>query len=317
MQKILLLTGFLCLSFAIFSQTQPPPHSTVKDSTEILQDLLNILGDAEKPSSYFTVSAGAGNRIFNVQNNVLNSKVTPVNTVIFSPSLLYHHKTGLYISGVVNLLNDNKKGFGVNEYSAAVGFKLPENDKEDFTIGYTHTFVDDIFSPYASPVHNDLYLAYLYKKTWLRPGLAADFSAGKYGDVKRIRLLYDSINSKLTSFTLVPSVSHEFSWDAVFSKTDGVTVIPSLMLNLGKSRQVLHHNTNATNLANFLNKKGRLPKLENTKFQAESVGCSLETSYGTGNFSFEPQLYVDYYLPKTTYSPWASYFTFTVRYALQ
>jgi hypothetical protein len=316
MQKILLLISFLCCFAKNFAQTKPPAIDN-KDSTAILQDLMDILGDAKSAGSFISVNLGIGNRIFNVKNNVLNSKLTPVNTIIFSPSLTYHHKSGLYVAGTVNLLNDSKHGFGVNEYSAAAGYELPENTKVDFTIAYTHTFVSDIFSSYASPVHNDLYAAYLYKKTWLRPGLALDFSGGEYGEVKRVRLLYDSINSKLTSFTLVPAVSHEFEWDEIFSKSDGITLTPSLLLNLGKSRQVLHHTTNAPNLLSFLNKKGRLPKLENTKFQPESLGFSLNTSYGTGKFSVEPEMYIDYYLPKTTDNRWTDYFTVTFRYSFQ
>jgi hypothetical protein len=316
MQKLLLLIYFLCFSLKNFAQITPAAP-VAKDSTEILKDLMDILGDTDPPGSYFMVNLGIGNRIFTVQNNVLNSKLTPVNTIIFSPSVTYHHKSGLYIAGTVNLLNNNTDGFGVNEYSAAAGYELPDNKNAGFSIAYTHIFVNDIFSPYASPVHNDLYAAYQYKKTWLRPGLAVDFSGGEYGEVKRVRLLYDSINSKLTSFTLVPSVSHEFEWDEIFGKSDGITITPSLLLNVGKSRQVLHHTTNAPNLLSFLNKKGRLPKLANTKFQPESLGFSLNTSYGTGKFSIEPEMYIDYYLPKTTESRWAEYFTLTFRYSLQ
>jgi hypothetical protein len=316
MQKLLPLICLLCFSIKIFSQTKPVVPVD-KDSTEILKDLMDILGDTKSPGSYVMVNLGIGNRVFNVQNNVLNSKLTPVSTIIFSPSLTYHHKSGVYVAGTVNLLNDSKKGFGVNEYSATAGYELPENDKADFTIAYTHIFVSDIFSAYASPVHNDLYAAYLYKKTWLRPGIAVDFSGGEYGEVKRIRLLYDSIHSKLTTFALVPSVSHEFEWDEVFGKSDGITLTPSLLLNIGKSRQVLHHTTNAPNLLSFLNKKGRLPKLENTKFQPESLGFSLSTSYGTGKFSVEPEVYIDYYLPATTDNRWANYFTLTFRYSFQ
>ena len=316
MQKILLLIIFLVLSVKNFSQTKSVEPAD-KDSTEILKDLMEILSDAEKPASYFTIDVGIGNRVFNVQNNVLNSKLTPVSTFIYSPSLLYHHKSGLYFSGGINLLNDNKKGFGINQSSLSAGYELPENSNTDFAIAYTHIFVNDIFSPYASPVHNDLYAAYVYKKTWIRPGIAADYSGGEYGDVKRIRLLYDSINTRLKSFSLIPFISHEFKWQEVFNKKDGITFTSSLMMNMGKSKLAFKHNTNAVNLANFLTKKGRLPKFENTKFQAESIGLGLDASYVTGKFSIEPQGYFDYYLPSTTTNRLASYFTLAIRYSFQ
>lgn len=317
MQKILLFISFLCFSSKIFSQTLPAKSGIDTDSSEILKDLMNLLGNDDKPSSYFTIGVGIGNRVFNVQNNVLNSKVTPENTVIWSPSLLYHHKTGLYISAGGNLLNDTKKGFVINEYSLAGGYELALNDNADFTVAYSHIFVSDFFSQYASPVHNDLYAAYSYKKTWIKPGLTVDFSSGEYGDVKTVRLLYDSIGSKLTSFSLVPSISHEFDWEKVFNDKDEIVVTPSLMLNMSKSRQRLRHNTNAVNLAAFLNKKGRLPKLENTKFEAQSVALGLDANYAIGKLSFDPQAYFDYYLPSTTDNRLLSYFTFAIRYSFQ
>lgn len=317
MQKLLFFISFLCFSTKNFSQTQPVKIDTDIDSTEILKDLMNLLGNDEKPSSYFTIGLGVGNRVFNLQNNVLNSKVTPENTVIWSPSLFYHHKTGIYISAGASLLNDKKKGFGLTEYSLVTGYELPLNDNADFTVAYTHIFVSDLFSQYASPVHNDLYAAYSYKKTWIRPGVAVDFSSGEYGDIKRVRLLYDSIDSKLTSFSLVPSISHEFDWQKVFNDKDVIILTPSLMVNMSKSRQHLHHHTNAVNLAAFLNKKSRLPKLENSIFEVQSVAWDLDASYAIGKLAFDPQVYIDYYLPSTTGNRLLSYFTFTIRYSLQ
>ena len=70
---------------------------------------------------------------------------------------------------------------------------------------------------------------------------------------------------------------------------------------MGKSKLTFKHKTNVVNLANFLNKRGRLPKFENTKFQAESLGLSLDASYVVGKFAIEPQGYFDIiYLQRQT-----------------
>lgn len=316
MQKILLLIVFLILSVKNYSQTKPVEPAD-KDSTEILKDLIDLLSDSEKSTSYFAMNVGIGNRIFNVQNKALNSKFSPAATFIYSPSLLYYHKSGLYFSGGINLLNDKKKGFGIKQSSLSAGYELPENSNTDLAVTYTHIFVNDIFSSYTSPVHNDFYAAYVYKKTWIRPGMAADYSSGEYGDVKRIRSSYDSIYTRLKSFALMVSVSHEFKWQEVFNKKDGITFISSLMMNMGKSKLTFKHKTNVVNLANFLNKRGRLPKFENTKFQAESLGLSLDASYVVGKFAIEPQGYFDYYLPATPDNKLAKYFTVTMSYSFK
>lgn len=315
MQKLLLLLLLLTSSAKQFAQIQTGNTLSVKDSTEIMKDLMDILADSAKTHSYFTADVGIGNRIFNVGNNALNSKLTPVNTFIYSPSLGYHHKSGFYFSVGTNLLKE-AKGFGISQYLIAPGYELAENKNVDLLIVYTHYFVKDKFSPYVSPIQNDFYAALTYKKTWIRPGIAIGYSTGEYGDVKSQRTLYDSTNNKLKSFSIIASAAHEFLWDGVFNKNDAVTFTPALMLNSGSSKIAIQHKTNAVNLANFLNKKGRLPKLNNTNFQAQSVGLSLDISYAIGKFSFEPETYLDYYLPTTQDKRLYTYFTFTMRYLL-
>ena len=319
MIKFFLLSILLLFSFSLknYAQIKSGKVADTKDSLGLMKDLLDILSDSEKASSYFSFDVGIGNRIFNVRNNALNSKLTPVNTVIFSPSVVYHHKSGLYFIAGANLLNDNKKGFGFSQYSISPGYELPENDNIEFAFAYTHYFVDDNFSPYASPIQNDFYTSVSYKKIWINPGLALGYSTGIYGSVKRILRLYDSTLNKVKSFSFIPSISHEFKWQQILNKSDGILFTPAIMMNIGQTKTAIKHKTNAVNLANFLNKRGRLPKLDVTKFEPESMGLSLDASYATGNFTIEPQAYFDYYLPSTEDKRFSSYFTLTLRYTLQ
>lgn len=318
MKKKFLLT-FLSLFFSLvnFAQTKPAKVIDATDSVNMMKDFLDILSEPEKISSYVSVDVGIGKRIFNLRNNALNAKVTSVNTIIFSPSFIYHHKSGLYFSLGASLISENKKGFGISQHSISTGYELTENNNVDLAIAYTHYFVRDKFSPYSSPIQNDFYVSFTYKKSWIRPGLAVGYSTGTYGDVKRIARLYDSTTNKLKSFFIIPSLSHEFKWKKIFSKNDGIIFTPVLMINLGQSKTSIQHKTNATNLANFLNKKRRLPKFDVTNFKAESVGLSLDAGYGIGNFIIEPQAYFDYYLPANQDKKLSSYFTITLRYSLQ
>jgi hypothetical protein len=87
------------------------------------------------------------------------------------------------------------------------------------------------------------------------------------------------------------------------------------MLNLGNATTNITHKSNAINLLNFLNKKGKLPKLQSTAFQAESIGLNLNAIYSTGNFSVTPQLYLDYYLHSTTESNFSEIFMITLGYS--
>jgi hypothetical protein len=311
---IILLSFFTLKNYA---QIKSGSADNAADSAEIMKDLEAMLSGGENAAGYFSFSMAIGNRNFNVRNNALNSKLTPVNTIILSPSAVYHHKSGLYISAGGNLLNDNQKGFGFNQYSISPGYELAENKNVEFGFVYTHYFVKDNFSPYSSPVQNDFYVSLAYKKTWLKPGLAIGYSTGAYGDVRRNARFYDSITNKIKSFSLVPSLSHDFVWNNIFTKNDGIFFTTSLMMSAGETQTAIHHNTNATTLANFLNKKGRLPKLDRTRFEPQSIGLSLDASYVINNFTFEPQAYFDCYLPATTDKRFSGYFTLTLNYTLQ
>ncbi len=314
MQKLfLLILLFSTVYFKSFAQQGTTATLSAKDSSEIMKELMSALSGDDNPS-YFTVSAGIGNRLFSIRNNALNSKQVSENNIIYSPSLAYVHKSGLAISVGANLMNDTTYGFGVNQYSVSPSYQLQDNKYIDFTLAYTHFFVKNKFSSYASPIQNDFYTAIAFKKAWLKPGIAFDYSTGDFREEKRQGRYYDSTTSNLKSFGLIASVAHDFTWDKIFGEDDGILFTPSLMLNAGSSQIAIHHKTNATNLAQFLSKKGKLPKFQNNKFEAESTGLDLDASYVTGKFTIEPEIYFDYYLPATDVGRFTSIFMLTLGY---
>jgi hypothetical protein len=219
MQKFLLLTWLLlALSEKNYAQTDSSKSISAKDSLEIMKDLMDILSASEKSPSYFTAGIGIGNRLFNVRNNALNAKQSSINKLIYAPTFGYYNKTGLSFSASANLLNDTSSGFGINQYFISTGYQLPDNDNFDFSIFYTHYFISDIFSSYTSPIQNDFYTSVIYRKAWIQPGIALGYSTGKYGDVKRRAVLYDSITKKISAFAFIVSASHEFLWKDIFNK---------------------------------------------------------------------------------------------------
>ena len=42
---------------------------------------------------------------------------------------------------------------------------------------------------------------------------------------------------------------------------------------------------------------GKIAKLQQTNFALQSVGLSMDLRYMIDNLTFEPQIYIDYYLP--------------------
>ena len=303
-----------------YGQTEPASEFTLKDSIALMQELMNLLDSVEKPRSYALVNIGIGNKLFSVRNNALNAKQNVSGTMIYSPMLAYYHKTGLSISAAANLLNDGKS-FGVNQYSITPAFDLSNNKNIGLGISYTHYFVADKYSPFSSPVQDDFFASFVYKKTWLRPGISLGYSTGEYNEafykdtvingVTRHR--YDSVTYKLNAFSLMATASHEFSWYGLLNNRDGLAFTPTVIANAGSGNTNIFHNTNAALLI-FLLRKGKLPKLQTSKFEMQSLGLNIDINYTIGKLILNPQLYMDYYLPATDDERFSQLFTFNMAY---
>lgn len=312
MRKFLLLAILVSLCLLNYAQTkQVKSMTTIADN---IQDDNSSSGDSDKISSYFTAGIAAGNRLLSVHNKVVNAKETSENVLIFTPSIVYQNKSGFNIAAGTSFLSDSIKGFSVNQSYLTAGYQLQNNDNIDFSIAYTHYFIADKYSISSSPIQNDLFTALSYKKTWLQPGIAFDFSSGNSYEVTRKNRLYDSITNKLKSYAFIASVGHEFSWESVFAENNNLNFTPSFLLNLGSSNINIIHKTNATSAAQLVGRKGKLAKFQTTKFAAESVGIDLDMSYTFGNFTLEPDLYLDYYLPTTTANRVTSVFNINLSY---
>lgn len=284
---------------------------------------MTLLDSAEAPTSYALVSIGAGNRLFSLRNNQLNAKQSTTATLVYSPALGYYHKSGLSLAVGASLLNDAEKGFGVNQFSISPAYNVVGNDHIDAGLSYTHYLVKDKFSTYSSPVQHDLYGTFAYKKPWVQPGLALGYSTGEYKQVRSKdtvinnirRYFYDSITNHLEVFSVILNASHRFTFQQLFTKNDGLQITTSMMLNMGSSNTIINRKTNAPNLLAFLNRRGRVKRELTSSFRAESIGFSADALYAIGNFSFSPQVYLDYYLPESDEKRFTQVFTLTASYS--
>jgi hypothetical protein len=324
MPKFFILTLFvLLMPIMIFAQEVKKEAVPELDSAAILKDLMNLMGIDNKPTSYVNVELSVGNRLFSMHNNRLNTKQASTKVTVYNPSVTYYHKKGANIGVGTSLLNDTATSFGPTQYSLSAGYDLPENDKFNFSFSYTHYFIKDQYSAFASPILNDFYTSLEYKKAWLQPAIAFGYSTGNYKQVIKKdttiganrRLLYDSSISTIKYFSMIAAVSHSFKWYTLFNKEDELDFKPTLLLNMGTSTTSITHKTNAIYLFRLLNKKGKLPKVQTSAFQAESVGLNLDFSYALGRFTLQPQCYLDYYLPKSDFDKFSQFFTFTLGYA--
>ena len=329
MRNIFYLVFFLTLSVSkSFAQVQSEKNLAEKDSIELEDQLMKLLGTAEKPASYLFASVGVGNRLYSVKNKSLNASQNTASVAVYSPSLAYFNKSGFGISAGANLLNE-EKSFGINQYSISPSYDLTGNENISLGISFTHYFVKDKYSVFSSSVQNDLFTSFGYKKSWLQPGIALGYSSGEYGEAKNKdtvisgvkRYFYDTLNYKNNSFYTMFSISHQFFWYSALHKSDGLSFTPSLLLNAGSGSTATTHQTNVPvpgaggfEIFRGLNRRGRAPRVQTSKFEMQSIGLNLDLNFFIGNFNIEPQFYVDYYLPATSSKKTTTIFMLNVGY---
>ena len=112
------------------------------------------------------------------------------------------------------------------------------------------------------------------------------------------RFVLDSTDNKTSYFSATFSIEHNFEFENVFTKKDGLTILPIFMVNSGSDK------VNSTHLNRIFNRP-RVPlsvkkTSQANKMQLQSIASSINITYGIGKFYVQPNVYFDYYLPETT-----------------
>lgn len=319
----------VCLAFQVACYCQQSDaDKKLLDSLIKSDDLLRMISSLGKESSYLKLSIGVSNKLFSIYNNSLNA-LEENRKIIFMPSLEYFHKSGFGISASGFLLNeDNKTGFF--QYSLTPSFDYVSGDRIEAGIYYTRFFAEDKYNGAASPIQNDLYLYAALKNTWLKPTVSFGYSTGRYHETifidttmfiqnRPVRVRFtDTLSTKIKSISLIASLSHIFPMYAILHSNDALYFIPQLSLNMGSNKYAVTHKSSTIYRAFRKKRKTRIRNFEEestaSHFAVESLGLQLDLNYRTGRFNFEPQLYLDYYLPATTEKRFAQIFSVSVGY---
>ena len=170
MRRILFffLTGFLLFSKS-FGQINPSDKH-IMDSLLQNDEMLKMINNYDKTSSYFRVNVGIGNKLYSSQDKSIESLQNSQQFVV-SPSVGYYHKSGFGISFTGFLLNENNKT-NFYQYTLTPSYAYNKGKVADVLISYTHYFEKDIYSSNTSPVQNEFYGNILFKKPWIKPGIA-------------------------------------------------------------------------------------------------------------------------------------------------
>lgn len=320
MQKpflFLLLALFTC-SVAI-GQDQPltPEEKKALDSMLANDDLFQALKNRDR--SYFDISLGMGNGVFSIKNKSLDASQESTSKIFYTPSVGYFHKSGFALSFSGYMVSDSGS-LKMYQYALSPSYTY---DNKTLTAGIFYTrFISGAGTSFSeSPFKNDFYASFLYKKTWIQPGLSGGFSTGKskeYFDTTVLilvpgssppryisRRITDTITTRVSSFSLTASATHEWDFEHLLFKKDALSIQPTFLLNAGSQHWNISHSSSLSKRRPIVQKalKARFGDGSgNESFTLQSIAFSGQFTYYIGKWYLQPQIYLDYYLPSTTYN---------------
>lgn len=306
----------ILITFIFFSKTSGqtnPSDKHIIDSLLQNDDFFKMMSDLGA-KNYFRMNVGIGNKLYGESNKSVES-LQSNDQFVFSPSVGYYHKSGFGISFTGYLFDENNKT-DFYQYTLSPSYDYVSGKVIGASFYYTHYFEKDVYTVRTSPIQNDFYGSINLKKLWLRPGISAGYSTGKSHEIikidttikvqnQHVRIKYtDSATIHLNSFSVAASVQHVFGFDKLFSSKDALSFIPQLSLITGINKYVVNHKSTQSDFNAYTKKKIKRVKhfqsqSNNDKYELQSVGLDLYLDYSIAKFYIEPELYLDYYLPKT------------------
>lgn len=312
---------FCCRSFAQDSKED----KRILDSLIANDEFLQLLNSFDANKSYATVSVSASNRLASVNNNSINAQQGNSKTII-TPAISYNHKSGLGLSAAGYVVSNGDNN-GLHRFSVTPFYQQTFNKSIFIGLSYTRFFSDDKYNAVESPIQNDFYANVLYKKSFVETGLAIGYSTGDYNEIDKLTVnlprqgrttFSDTATTSLKSFSVTGSVEHRFLLYSNISKQRALLFVPSILLNAGNNSFSVIHKNNFPGAVRG-NGRRRLFRVEDTNgtsaFELQSTGMNLYLNYNIHKFSFQSQVYLDYYLPSTSESRFTQLFNLNVEYS--
>jgi len=286
------------------------------DSTAVMDSLLkdfdNYLDSISKPRSFFSFNLGIGNGYFSFENKN-TVYLTNAQRLIVTPSAGYYHKSGLGITTTGYLLLDPENS-QFYQFSVTPSYDFIGNRKVGFGFAYTRYFEKDSLPFYTTPIGNELFGYFTYKKLWLRPTISICYGWGsnteylqKQTFIWRERLqrydrgfIYVKNEESVKDFATILSLKHDFDFYRLFVRQDAFTITPVFLFTA--ATQSFGFNTSYQYSVNAV-RANLLPSNQNisdqSAYRPQSVSLILRTDYNIRKFFVMPQFLLDYYIPQT------------------
>jgi hypothetical protein len=327
LKKWSITLAFIVLGAVAYSQSNTPADTTIApgknelgidtslDYDELFRDFDAFMDSILTPPSYFLGSLSVSKGYFNFERKASGSVQTS-KRITYSPAIGYYSKGGLGITATGYLVHD-LTNLNLYQFSLTPSFDYLKN--RDFATGFSYTryFTKDSLPFYTSPLQNEIYGYFTWRKPWLRPNFAVSYGWGSRSDYQQredlitsLRLrprgfTYINTTESVRDFSLMASLRHDFYWLDVFTYNDYIRFTPQVAFTSGTQKFGFNQtsNTYGTTLRNAVNVLYSTENVyldDQVNFQPISLTLFLRGEYSIGKFFIQPQFTVDYYFPATT-----------------
>lgn len=267
------------------------------------------------PRSYSVFNLTLGKGFYNYSDKSTYS-ITTKEKLSYTPTIGHFTKNGWGLTATGYMVHD---GQNLNFYQAGItpSWDYLKNRNIATGISYTRYLTKDSVPFYTTPLQNELYGYFMYRKSWFKPTVALSYGWGSRTDyeqreelIQDLRLrrrgyTYINTEEKVSDFSVMASVRHDFYWLEVFSGRDHIRLTPQLAFTSGTQKFGFNQtsSTYATIIrtgSNVLFNTDNVYLDDQLNFQPLSLTLYLRSEYAVGKFFFQPQVVLDYYFPAGT-----------------
>jgi hypothetical protein len=312
---IICLAMSACFAYSQNSKTDTLPAAvdnslamdTSMDYDDLMDDLSLFLDSILAPHSYFLVNLSVGQGYFNFTNKN-NTNISSTKKFTWTPTVGYYAKGGFGATLTGYMVNDSVH-LNLYQLSFSPSYDFLKNRNLAAGLAYIRYFTKDSLRFYTSPLQNEINGYFLWRKSWLQPGIAVNYGWGSRKDyqkqlkfLKRLRIRYYQVTTteeSVNDFSLTASLRHDFYWLGVFSSKDYIKFNPQLSFSSGTQKFGFNQTSGTYGVLrnNVLFNAGNVNLDDKVKFQPLSLTFYLRGEYSIGKFFLQPQMIFDYYFP--------------------
>ncbi|MGZ8517657.1 MAG: hypothetical protein ACXWWD_09920 [Chitinophagaceae bacterium] len=288
--------------------------TTFADFDELFSELDALLDSLIAPRSFTMFNVNIGQSFLTYQGKSESATQTK-RQLSYSPSVGYFDKTGFGLGIGASLVND---GTGMNPYQFSITGSYDFQQSRSFITGVSLThYVSQADLPfYTSPLQNEVYGYFTYRKLWLKPSVGVSYGWGSRDDFEEREQQIQEINLTRNGFTrintqesvidfnIATSVRHDFYFLNSLS-SDYIRITPQISFVSGTQQFGFNQTSNTYATVrrtgrNILYNTENVALDDQLYFQPVSLSTFLKAEYAKGKFYLQPQFILDYYFPASS-----------------